>query len=390
VAAFSPEIIFVDELAARGRSLQTMSMKFRAEQVGSLLRPPELLRARAAHAEGRLKLEELRAEEDRAIQQALDTQRQLEIDVMTDGEMRRGSWLTDMADAVDGFVTERVALEWKGPGGGVEESTAKAAGAKLRKVRKMTGDEVPFLKKRAQGPFKVTLPAPSNFMLASYKAGITEKFYPTHADLLKDLTEIVRDEVQWLVSEGVDYIQFDAPYYSHYLDPKQRQQMKQGALNPEKELENAIAGDNDALQGVPRGSVMLALHVCRGNSRSRWYTEGGYDAIAEKLFGILDVDRFLLEYDSDRSGGFEPLRLVPRGKSVVLGLVTTKEPKLESQDELRRRIDEAAKFVPIENLALSPQCGFASVAAGNLLSIDEQWRKLKLVAETARKVWGNL
>ena len=367
-----------------------MSTRFRAEQVGSLLRPPELLKARAAHAEGRLKLEELRAEEDRAIQQALEKQRQLGIDVMTDGEMRRGSWLTDMADAVDGFVTERVALEWKGPGGGVEGSTAKAVGAKLRKVRKMTGHEVPFLKKNAHGPFKVTLPAPSNFMLASYKAGITERFYPTHADLLKDLAEIARDEVQWLVSEGVNYIQFDAPYYSHYLDPRQRQQMKQAGLDPDKELENAIAGDNAALQGVPRGSVTVALHVCRGNSRSRWYTEGGYDAIAEKLFGILDVDRFLLEYDSDRSGGFEPLRLVPRGKSVVLGLVTTKEPRMESQDELRRRIDEAAKYVPLENLALSPQCGFASVAAGNLLSIDEQWRKLELVVETAHNVWGKV
>jgi 5-methyltetrahydropteroyltriglutamate--homocysteine methyltransferase len=225
-------------------------------------------------------------------------------------------------------------------------------------------------------------------MLSSYKSGITEKFYPTHAELLKDLVEIVRDDVQWLVAEGVPYIQFDAPYYSHYLDPRQRQHMKHAGLDPDKELENAIAGDNAALEGVPRGGVTLALHVCRGNSRSRWYTEGAYDAIAEKLFGMLDVDRFLLEYDSDRSGGFEPLRLVPRGKTVVLGLITTKEPRLESQDELRRRIDEAAKHAPLENLALSPQCGFASVAAGNLLSIDEQWRKLELVVQTARNVWG--
>jgi len=367
-----------------------MSIRFRAEQVGSLLRPPELLRARAAHAEGRQKLEELRAEEDRAIRQALEKQRQLGLDVLTDGEMRRGSWLTDMADAVDGFVSQRVALEWKGPGGGVEGSTANAVGAKLRKVRKMTGHEAPFLKKFAEGPFKVTLPAPSNFMLASYKAGITEKFYPTHADLLKDLAAIVRDDVAWLIAEGVQYIQFDAPYYSHYLDPRQRQQMKQAGLNPDQELESAIAGDNTALQGVPRGGVTLALHVCRGNSRSRWYTEGGYDAIAEKLFGMLDVDRFLLEYDSERSGGFEPLRLVPRGKDVVLGLVTTKEHRLESPDQLRRRIDEAARHVPLENLALSPQCGFASVAAGNLLSMDEQWRKLELVVETARKVWGKV
>ncbi len=365
-----------------------MSKKFRADHVGSLLRPAELLQARAACAEGRGKPEELRAQEDRAVEQVLEKQRQLGLDILTDGELRRGSWLTDMADAVDGFVSERVALEWKGPGGGTEGSTAKVAGAKLRKVRKLTGHEVPFLKKFARGPFKVTLPAPSNFMLASYKSGITEKFYPTHADLLKDLVDIVRDDVRWLVGEGVQYVQFDAPYYSHYLDPAQRQHMKQAGFDPDQELENAIAGDNAALQGFPRSGVTLALHVCRGNSKSRWYTEGGYDAIAEKLFGLLDVDRFLLEYDSDRAGGFEPLRLVPRGKDVVLGLVTTKEPVLESQDELRRRIDEAARYVPLENLALSPQCGFASVAAGNLLSMDEQWRKLALVVDTVGKVWG--
>jgi 5-methyltetrahydropteroyltriglutamate--homocysteine methyltransferase len=244
------------------------------------------------------------------------------------------------------------------------------------------------LKKNAQGPFKVTLPAPSNFMLASYKAGITEKFYPTHADLLKDLVEIVRDDVQWLVSEGVKYIQFDAPYYSHYLDPRQQTRMRQAGLDPDKELENAIAGDNAAMRDVPRDSVTLALHVCRGNNRSRWYTEGGYDAIAEKLFGELEVDRFLLEYDTERSGGFEPLRLVPRGKSVVLGLITTKAPKLESQSELLRRIEEASKFVALEKLGLSPQCGFASTAPGNLLSAEEQWKKLELVVNTAHKVWG--
>jgi 5-methyltetrahydropteroyltriglutamate--homocysteine methyltransferase len=365
-----------------------MPKSYRAQHIGSLLRPPEVLQARAAHAAGGLPLEQLRAAEDRAILQVLEKQRQLGLDVVTDGEMRRGSWLTDMAEAVDGFVSDRVALEWKGPGGGVEGSTAHAAGAKLRKLRKMTGFEVPFLKKNTHGAFKVTLPAPSNFMLASYKTGITDKFYPTHADLLIDLVEIVRDDVKWLVSEGVEYIQFDAPFYSHYLDPLQRARMRQEGRSPDKELENAIAGDNAALREVPRSSVTVGMHICRGNNKSRWFTEGGYDSIAEKLFGQLQVDRFLLEYDTARCGGFEPLRLVPRGKSVVLGLITTKVPKLESQNELRRRIDEASKFVPLENLALSPQCGFASTAAGNLLSPDEQWKKLELVVDTARKVWG--
>ncbi len=225
-----------------------MAASIRAEHVGSLLRPAELLSARAEHAAGNLSLEKLREAEDRAILSVLEKQRQLGLDVVTDGEMRRGSWLTDMADAVEGFVPERVPLEWKGPGGGVEGSTAHAAGAKLRKLRKMTGHEVPFLQQHAGAPFKVTLPAPSNFMLASYKAGITEKVYPTHADLLRDLVAIVRDEVQWLVAEGVRYIQFDAPYYSHYLDPRQQAQMRQAGLDPGKELENAIAGDNAALE----------------------------------------------------------------------------------------------------------------------------------------------
>jgi len=365
-----------------------MTTRFRAEQVGSLLRPAELLAARSAHAQGKLSLEQLRIEEDKAILAALEKQRAIGLDILSDGELRRGSWLTDMADAVDGFVSQNITLEWRGPGGGAEGSTAQAAGAKLRKVRKMAGHELPLLKQAAGGPFKITLPAPSNFVVASYKPGVTDAFYPTHADLLRDLVEIVRDEVRWLVSEGVRYIQLDAPYYSHYLDPQQRDRMRAVGINPVKELVSAIAADNATLKEVPRGKVTVALHICRGNSRSRWYSEGGYEAVAEELFPRLDVDAFLLEFDSDRSGGFEPLRLVPRGKTVVLGLVTTKEATLETQDHLRRRIDEAARYVPLENLALSPQCGFASVAAGNLLSMDDQWRKLELVAETARKVWG--
>jgi 5-methyltetrahydropteroyltriglutamate--homocysteine methyltransferase len=365
-----------------------MPPRYRAENVGSFLRPPELLQARAEHAAGRLSAEKLRAAEDAAILMTFEGQRRCGLRIFTDGELRRASWLTDMADAVEGFVADKVIMHWSGPGGGDEGSTAQVVGGKLRKLRKMTAHEIPFLKKHSPGPFKITLPAPSNFMIASYKPGVSEKFYKFHADLLAELVEITRDEVRWLVNEGVTYVQFDAPYYSHYLDPKQRERMRAAGLDPDAEFDRSIAGDNLVLKDVPRDKVAVALHVCRGNSRSRWYTEGGYDAIAERLFGQLDVDAFLLEYDTNRAGGFEPLRLVPRGKSVVLGLITTKEPKLESQDELRRRIDEASRFLPLENLALSTQCGFASVAAGNLLSLDDQWRKLELVVDTARKVWS--
>ena len=365
-----------------------MAVVYRAEQVGSLLRPAHLLQARTDHAEGRLSLNALRVIEDDAIAAAIDKQRQIGIDVFTDGEMRRGSWLTDMADAVDGFIPQRVELEWKGPGGGREGSTAVAAGARLKKRRRLTEYELPLLKEKSRGPYKVTLPAPSNFLLASYKEGITDKFYPTRTDFLAELVEFIRDEIQWLVAESTPYIQLDAPYYSQYLDDSKRHQMRSLGRDPDAEFDAAIAGDNSSLKGIPRGNVTLGVHVCRGNSRSRWFTEGGYHAIAERLFGALDVDAFLLEYDSARAGGFEPLRLVPRGKNVVLGLLTTKESQLESFDSLRRRIDEAARYIPLENLAISPQCGFASVAAGNLLSMDDQWRKLELVVEMARKVWS--
>jgi len=365
-----------------------MKSSDRAEHVGSLLRPPELLQARAAFAEGIYDEEDLREIEDRAILDALEKQSSAGLDRVTDGEFRRGSWLTDMADAVEGFVRDRVVLDWKGPGGGPQVSSANAVGAKLHKTRNLTAHEVPFLVQSAKRPFKVTLPAPSNFVVYSYRPGVSEAIYSTRAELLFDLTAIIREEVQWLVSQGVTYIQFDAPYYTHYLDPQHRAQMQAEGRDPDRELAEGIAGDNAALKDVPRDRVTVATHVCRGNSRSRWFTEGGYDVIAERLFGSLDVDRFLLEFDDERSGGFEPLRWVPAGKTVVLGLVTTKDAKLESQDGLRSRIDEAARYVPLERLALSPQCGFASIAAGNLLSIDEQWRKLALVADTALKVWG--
>ncbi|HEV8416614.1 MAG TPA: 5-methyltetrahydropteroyltriglutamate--homocysteine S-methyltransferase [Bryobacteraceae bacterium] len=367
-----------------------MKSSDRAEHVGSLLRPPELQRARADFAERRLNLDQLREIEDRVILEALYKQGAIGLDRATDGEFRRGSWLTDMADAVAGFVRDRVVLDWKGPGGGPEVSSANAVGTKLRKTRHLTAHEVPFLVASSNRPFKVTLPAPSNFVVCSYRPGITEKFYPTRADLLHDLVAILREEVRWLVSQGVTYIQFDAPYYTHYLDPQHRAQMQAEGRDPDRELAQGIAGDNAALANVPRDRVTVAMHVCRGNSRSRWFTEGGYDLIAERLFGSLNVDRFLLEFDDERSGGFEPLRWVPAGKTVVLGLVTTKDAKLESQDDLRRRIDEAARYVPLERLAISPQCGFASTAAGNLLSVDEQWRKLELVADTARNVWGSI
>ena len=365
-----------------------MTMSYRAEQVGSLLRPPKLLKARAAHAEGRLGISELRKAEDQAIRDALELQRQIGLDVFTDGEFRRGGWMTDVAEAVEGFVPERVQIHWRGPAGGTQGSLAHVVGARLRQTRRLTAHESAFLKAHAPGPVKMTIPSPSVFMLLSFKRGFTDRFYATRGDLLRDLVSIVHQEVRALVDEGVPYVQLDAPQYGNYIDPELREELRQAGVDPDRALDEALAADNACLEGITREGVTLAMHICRGNNTSRWFAEGGYDPIAEKLFGSLQVDRLLLEYDTERAGGFEPLRFVPRGKAVVLGLLTTKEARLESEEDLLRRIEQASQYVPLENLAISPQCGFASAAAGNLLSPDDQRRKLELVVEIARKVWG--
>jgi 5-methyltetrahydropteroyltriglutamate--homocysteine methyltransferase len=234
----------------------------------------------------------------------------------------------------------------------------------------------------------MTLPSATQFPAIAFKRGVTDRVYPSHSALLWEVVAIIKAEVETLVAEGVDYIQIDAPRYSYYVDPKWREWIRtEMGLDPDAALDEAVRADNACLEVARPPGVTLAIHLCRGNNRSHWYAEGGYDPIAEKLFGTLRVDRFLLEYDDERSGTFEPLRFVPRGKTVVLGLVSTKRPALESKGELVRRIQAAARHVPLEHLALSPQCGFASTMEGNLLSEDEQWAKLGLVVETAREVW---
>jgi 5-methyltetrahydropteroyltriglutamate--homocysteine methyltransferase len=365
-----------------------MPRPFHADQVGSLLRPPELLRAREQFSKGSLAADALREQEDVAILKALDRQRDIGLEIFTDGEFRRGSWITDMADAVEGFGQQSRMIEWRGPGGGAEPSTSNIVIGRLRPLRRLTGEQTAFLKHHAPGPIKMTLPAPSNFWVVSWKAGVSDHAYTSRSEMLQDVVRIVRDEIKALIDDGVNYIQMDAPFYGVFIDEQHRATLRQSGVDPDQALREVVAADNAAIEGLPRENVTLALHICRGNSRSRWLYEGDYNPIAEALFGTLDVDTFLLEYDSERVGGFEPLRYLPAGKTVVLGLVTSKEPGLESVDELRRRIDAAARVVPLEQLALSPQCGFASVALGNLLSEADQWRKLELVVETAHQVWG--
>ena len=362
---------------------------YRADHVGSLLRPVELIEARSAYAEGRLGLDELRRVEDTAILDVLNLQRQIGLDVVTDGEFRRGSFMGDLAEAVEGFILDTGERQWRGPGASTKRGAfGRVVGAELKQTRRLTVHESVFLREHSPGAFKITIPSPSLLTFVAYKPGLTSQFYPARLDLLRALTEIISAEITLLAGEGVPYLQLDAPVYTYYADPKFLDRMRLDGIDPDQSLEEAIAADNACLAAANRHEVTLGIHLCRGNSRSRWLAEGTYDPIAEKLFGSLQADRFLLEYDSERAGGFAPLRFMPKGKSVVLGLITTKAGELELQDELLRRIEEASAFVSLENLAISPQCGFASSVPGNLISYDEQCRKLELVADTARKVWG--
>jgi 5-methyltetrahydropteroyltriglutamate--homocysteine methyltransferase len=238
------------------------------------------------------------------------------------------------------------------------------------------------------------MPAATYVVSRGYKPGVTDGVYASRADVLQDAARIIAAELQALLDEGVPYVQLDNPHYPDYVVEQRNAEWRALGVDPEQALREDIEADNFSVSGVDRSSCVVAMHLCRGNGGrghdqpAGWHTSGGYDAIAEQVFGGLDVDRFLLEYDSERAGGFEPLRFMPAGKQVVLGLVTTKSGELESQDTLMRQIEEASRYVALDNLALSPQCGFASTLAGNPLSVDEERRKLELVVDTARKVWG--
>jgi len=365
-----------------------MSTPYRADQIGSFLRPAELLAARQAVPPDPVRL---RAIADRHIRRVPARQRELGFDVFTDGELRRKNFMSDFTDAVDGLdFGDSVARSWQA-GGTAAAAVSSVTGivtARLRQRRRLTAEELPFLRMESPGAIKMTLPSATQFPAIAYKRGVSERAYRDHSAFLWDVVAIVKAEVTALAADGVAYIQIDAPRYSYYMDPKWRGYIRtELGLDPDQALDEAVRADNACLEGARRPGVTLAIHLCRGNNRSHWYAEGGYDPIAEKLFGSLQVDRFLLEYDDARSGTFEPLRFVPRGKTVVLGLVSSKLPALESRTDLIQRIQEAARYVPLEHLALSPQCGFASTMEGNLLTEDDQWAKLRLVVETAREVW---
>jgi 5-methyltetrahydropteroyltriglutamate--homocysteine methyltransferase len=378
-----------------------MPDEYRAEHVGSLLRPPELLAARADRDAGRISTEQLREVEDRAALDAIELQRQVGLQVFTDGEMRRENWMASVMETIGGLVTVERDQSFQAPwfrGETREGEKAPAeetdlppvvVGERIYRKETQSTTEADFLKAHAPGRFKITMASPTIGVLL-WRPGISDEVYSAPEQLLQDYLELQVQDVEHLIDAGVDWIQIDSLAYIPNVDPKIGAERAAMGLDLDANITQTIQVDNMLIRAARAKSpdVTVAMHFCRGNNRSAWAAEGGYEPIAEQVFGQVEVDRFLLEYDSARAGGFEPLRFVPAGKTVVLGLVSSKVPELESQDDLRRRIDEAAQHVPMEQLALSPQCGFASTKGGNLLTVDEERRKLELVVDTAQKVWG--
>lgn len=368
----------------------------RTDVVGSLLRPPYLVQARDAYAAGRLSPAEFKAIEDRAVDEAIKIQEEAGLAVVTDGEQRRLSFQSQLPEAVEGFgMWDLDAFLWGDWKGGaevgdrsIERPKQLGVVGKLRRKRHLSAEEFVYLRRRTSRIPKITLTSPSlyaNFWSPHLSTGA----YPTLDSFLADVVDILRDEVAELVRLGATYIQLDAPHYPLLIDPETRRFYESRGWQIDRWLARGIEMDNAVIAAAgDRPGVTFSFHLCRGNQHSRWLVEGGYDLIARPIFQGIRAHRLMLEYDDERSGSFDPLALVPEDKIVVLGLVTTKTPRLETVDFLKARLAEATRFIPLERLAISPQCGFATSVGGNAITAEDQFRKLRVLAEAARVIWG--
>jgi 5-methyltetrahydropteroyltriglutamate--homocysteine methyltransferase len=365
-----------------------MTQEWHSEVVGSLLRPPELVTARRQHAAGELDPAEFKRIEDAAIQAAIDLQDKAGLDVIADGELRRESWISPFSEGFAGLDRATgLSMPWRDESGEPAESASRRPVVVDRLSRlqsPITIEEWVFLRGQASRAAKVTMPG-AEMAAAMYDDTLSRAAYPTRDDYHAHVVELLRWEVSELVRLGCRYIQFDSPQYGALTDPQNRELFRQRGSDPDELIDAGIEMDNAIIDGFT--GVTFGLHICRGNAMSRFYAAGSYEPLT-RIFTRSQFSRFLLEYDDERSGGFEPLREVPDDRVVVLGLVTTKKPQLEDPGVLRARIEDAARFVPLDRLALSPQCGFASVLAGNRITPAEQAAKLALVSEVAHKVWG--
>jgi len=377
--------------------------RIRNDVVGSLLRPAKLKEARARYDQGLISIEQFRSLEDQSVRDAVALQEGLGLAVITDGEYRRLNFQDSFGESVSGYDAGRPTLEfyekrveggsplqrWEIPDQGEHKGTAVAqrrpAAEKIRLARNVPAEEFEFLHQTARKPAKVALIGPDR-VAQRFDWQNSKAVYSGLDEFIADVVQIEREIIRGLIDAGCHYVQIDAPGYTAYVDAPSLEAMRSRGEDPQENFNRSLQADNAVLEGFD--DVTFGIHLCRGNQRSMWHREGTYDEIAERLLNELKHDRFLFEYDTPRAGGFEPLRFLPKGKIMVLGLVSTKVPRLETVDELKRRIDEAARYVPLEQLAISPQCGFSSDVVGNLINEDDQKRKLEVVVETARQVWG--
>ncbi len=372
-------------------STERKTPPFRADHVGSLLRPPALLQARRDHAAGRLDADRLREVEDEAIRSVVAMQERVGLRAATDGELRRDSWHLDFLSQLDGVrrVKAEAGVTWHGDDGDLElMGAATRVDAPVGLSHTIFGDDFAALRRLvSHATPKLTIPSPSMLHYRGGRASIDEAVYPDLDAFWADVVAAYREEVRRLGAAGCTYLQFDDTSFAYLNDPRQRAEIERLGGDGARQHETYLAHLNEVLAARPDG-MSVTTHMCRGNFRSSWVAEGSYDYVAEALFNELDVDGFFMEWDDERSGGFEPLRFVPKGKVVVLGLVTTKRPQLESVDALKRRIEEAARHLDVDQLCLSPQCGFASSSEGNALTAAQQEAKLQRVVETAAEVWA--
>jgi 5-methyltetrahydropteroyltriglutamate--homocysteine methyltransferase len=373
----------------------------RADVVGSLLRPPELLEARRALGRGKLSPARFKAAEDRAVRDAISLQERAGLHIITDGEMRRESFQSQMTEAVEGFGDTGLDAflwgEWKGEGEvgdrNIERPSNIGVRDRLKRRRHLAVEEFVYERSLTDRTIKVTLPSPSLFANL-WSPEVSAGAYPTLDEFLEDVAEILRQEVAELTRLGARYIQLDAPHYPLLVDAETRAFYEARGWSLDRwlsrgiELDNHVIGGREDTPGAGASEVTFAFHLCRGNQGSRWLVSGSYEPIARRVFREVVAERLMLEYDDERSGGFEPLSHVPEDKVAVLGLVTTKSPRSENVEELRRRVSEATRFVELERLAISPQCGFSTSTLGNALSVADQESKLAVLVETAEAIWG--
>ncbi len=361
---------------------------FRADHVGSLLRPKEILEAREKAEAGDITRQALRTIEDRHIKDAVSMQESVGLKAVTDGEYRRFMWHLDFLEQIEGVEMREGSIVMKFQNAEFRPPTPHIV-KKVRHAKSIMGPDFAYLKSIAKAMPKVCIPSPSLLHFRGGRAAISEEAYPDLDGFYTELAQVYNEEMMSLANLGCRYMQIDETDFAYLCDPKFHEMVRNLGEDPD-ELPHVYAKlINGSIRGRP-ADMTVTIHICRGNFAGTWLAQGGYEPVAEALFQEIEVDGYFLEYDDERSGGFEPLRFVPEGKMVVLGLVTTKRPDLESKDELKQRIEEASKYVPLEQLCLSGQCGFASSTHGNPLTYDEQRKKLELVVDVATEVWGGV